>query len=29
VRAQIGIGESLDVPVRHRVRVYAMLVLNP
>jgi Tol biopolymer transport system component len=29
LRAQIGVGESLDAPVRHRVRVYAGLVLDP
>ncbi len=28
-RALIGIGESIDAPVRHRVRVYAALVLDP
>jgi len=28
-RALIGIGESIDAPVRHRVRVYAGLVLDP
>ncbi len=28
-RAQLGIGESLDVPFRHRVRAYVNIVLNP
>lgn len=28
-RARIGIGESLDAPVRRRVRAYVSLVLNP
>jgi hypothetical protein len=28
-RAQFGIAESLDAPVRHRVRVYGSLVLDP
>jgi hypothetical protein len=28
-RAQIGIGESLDTPVRHRLRAYVGLVLDP
>ncbi len=28
-RALIGIGESIDAPVRHRVRIYAALVLDP
>jgi hypothetical protein len=28
-RALIGVGESLDAPLRHRVRVYAALVLDP
>jgi hypothetical protein len=28
-RARIGVGESLDPPVRHRVRAYLSLVLDP
>jgi hypothetical protein len=28
-RAQVGIGESLDAPFRHRVRAYVDVVLNP
>jgi hypothetical protein len=28
-RVLIGIGESIDAPVRHRVRMYATLVLDP
>jgi hypothetical protein len=28
-RGQIGVGESLDPPFRHRVRAYVSLVLNP
>jgi hypothetical protein len=28
-RAQIGVGESLDAPVRHRLRAYVGLVLDP
>jgi Tol biopolymer transport system component len=28
-RGQLGIGESLDAPFRHRVRAYVSLVLNP
>jgi hypothetical protein len=28
-RGQIGAGESLDSPFRHRFRVYASLVINP
>lgn len=28
-RAQVGIGESLDQPFRHRVRAYVSVVLNP
>jgi hypothetical protein len=28
-RAQIGIGESIDAPVRHRIRAYAALVIDP
>jgi len=27
--AQVGIGESLDAPFRHRVRAYVNVVLNP
>jgi len=28
-RGQIGVGESLDAPFRHRVQAYVSLVLNP
>ena len=28
-RGQIGVGESLDPPFRHRVRAYVSVVLNP
>jgi hypothetical protein len=28
-RGQIGIGESLDAPFRHKLRAYVSLVLNP
>ena len=28
-RAQFGIGESLDAPVRHRFRIYGSLVIDP
>lgn len=28
-RGQIGVGESLDSPFRHRVRAYVSIVLNP
>lgn len=28
-RAQFGVGESLDPPVRHHLRVYASLVIDP
>ena len=28
-RGQIGVGESLDPPLRHRVQAYVSLVLNP
>jgi len=28
-RAQIGVGESLDAPIRKKVRAYVSLVLNP
>ncbi|HTI65071.1 MAG TPA: hypothetical protein VL524_16210 [Gemmatimonadaceae bacterium] len=28
-RGQVGIGESLDAPFRHRVRAYLSIVLNP
>jgi len=28
-RAQVGIGESIDAPLRHRIRAYAALVLDP
>ena len=28
-RAQIGLGESIDAPVRHHLRAYAALVLDP
>lgn len=28
-RGVIGVGESLDAPLRHRLRLYASLVLNP
>jgi hypothetical protein len=28
-RGQVGVGESLDVPFKHRVRGYVSIVLNP
>jgi hypothetical protein len=28
-RAQFGIAESLDAPVRHRLRIYGSLVIDP